>query len=214
MEQENAQQEPVEVEGAQVSEPIEEVSEPAESVSTLSQAEVARQIQEALKEAEKEWQSRKDTELQPLKDQNAALAKQLEDGKLAVQEQREIDAWGDTPEVKAFHEERRQHTIQLGKDREERERVQTLANQVNLTNRMTKAKEIATAHPGMDVEDLMRCKSPEEMQGLVDIFEKIKTNLARKPVQKVDSSVPSAPGVNLKDMDSLDAIRFALEHPK
>jgi len=217
LEQENAQQEPVEeVEGAQVSEPVEEVSEPAESVSepTFSQADVARQIKGALEEAETKWQSRKDTEFQPLKDQNTELLKQIKDAQLATQEQREIDSWGDTAEVKAFHLTRREHAAQVEVDRQKRMETETLANQINLTNRMVKAKEIATAHPGMDVEDLMRCQSPEDMQGLVDIFDKIKTSLGGKQPQKVDSSVPSAPGVNLKDMEPLDAIRFAVEHPK
>jgi len=217
LEQDNAQQEPVnEVEGAQASEPQNEVSESAESVSekTFSQAEVASQIKEALATEQVKWQSSKDKELSELQNKAVELEKQAKLAQLASQEQREIDSWGDTPEVQAFHEARREHAAQVEVDRQKRMETETLANQTSMTNRMIKAKEIATAHPGMDVEDLMRCQSPEDMQGLVDIFDKIKTSLGGKQPQKVDSSVPSAPGVNLKDMEPLDAIRFAVEHPK
>lgn len=183
-------------------EPVVEVSETQEP--TFKQADI-----DAKKtEWERESQSRKDKELQPLKDEIEKLSKEAGVSKLQTLEEREITTWGDTPEVKEFHQARRAL--------EEREHnTNVLAQQAALTNKTNQAKDLAVKY-SIDEKTLLECNSPEEMKVTaleLALAKRTEAEVEKAP-QAVDSGVQNIPGVDFSKMTPYDAIKWGLEHPK
>ena len=190
-------------------EPVQEVSPEAEKVSeteepTFKQADIDAKITER----EREWQSRKDTELQPLKDEIEKLKKSAGESKLQSLEEREITTWGDTPEVKEFQQARR--TFE-----DEKFNTQKLAQQVALTSKGIQAKEFAVKY-SIDEKTLLECNSPEEMKVTaleLALAKRTEAEVEKAP-QTVDSGVQNIPGTDFSKMTPQELIRWGLEHPK
>ena len=185
-----------------------EVSQEAEQVSetpepTFTQADIDAKVAER----ETEWQSRKDKEFQPLKDENDKLKQADEDSKLKTLEEREITQWGDTPEVKELQAERRQ----VAKDKHDTE---VLAAKTAWTNFNLQANEYASKY-GIDKASLLESESPGEMRvkALEMALEKKEGAEVEKAPQVVDSGVQSIPGVDFGKMTPKDMIKWSLEHP-
>ena len=196
----------------------EEISEPAEVVSaepTFKQEDVTKLIAEALEEKGKEWQSSKDKEFAVLQNNNLELETKAKLAALEALEEKERNEFGDTQEVKSFQAKRR------GQEEREAElarkglATETLANQISMTQKIMKAKEMGLNLSKVAENALLRCKTPEEMDGLVNIYKKVIANVKKeKPVQVVDSSVPNANGVDTTKLMGQDAILFALQTKK
>jgi hypothetical protein len=190
--------------------PTAEVSGEKEQPKTFKQEDLDKLVADK----EKEWQSRKDRELSELQNKVGELDKRAKLAELAVQEKRELETWGDTAEVKQFQDERRKFTEIQNSIIAEKARIETLANQTNMTARMMKAREIVSENPGMDVHDLLKCKTPEEMTDLVGIYKKIEAKFKSngKEGQKLDSSVPVAPGVDTSKLKGREAIAWGIKN--
>lgn len=204
-------------EGAEeVSEAAEQVSEKAEEVSAEAKPTFNQEyIDNLIVAKEKEWQSRKDEEFSRLQNEVGELRKKVTLASLATQEQKELESWGDTPEVRDFQGERRKFFEEKDTIVSERDKFRTIANKAEMATRFYAAKEIADKHPGLDVDYLLRCKSPDEMQEIVKLYENLKENLQEgvKAPQKIDSGVTQASGVNLSNMTPSELIKWGIEHP-
>ena len=191
-------------------EPAEKVSEKPEEVSepTFKQEDIDKAVTAKLAEAETEWQSRKDTEFGNYQNK----IKELETQSLNAQEAREIADWGDTEQTKEFQEARRAFMASKAEWEPKRLKVEEESRRNELVARGMRAKELADAN-GMDVNDLLKCKSPDEMNGLVEIWNRFKekSKIDNSPVQVVDSGAPSAQGVDSKTLSPIDKITSGLK---
>jgi len=194
-------------------EQAEKVSEEPEKVSeqTFKQEDIDKAITHKLAEAEKEWQSRKDRELSEYQTKISNLEKQT----LATLEAREIDSWGDTAEVKEFQAERRKLYESKAEFEPLRNKIEAESRRNEMVARGMKARELADAN-GMDVNDLINCNTPEEMNGLVAIWNKFKekNETDKTPVQIVDSGAPSTAGVDLNKMSAAEQLRWGVLHQR
>ncbi len=172
-------------------------------------------------EFKKAVQSEKDKsiakEMQPLKDKIRELDQKAQLADLIAREKQELVAWGDTDEVKDFQAERRRHLEERVKFESEKAETQALAQAVAQTNKMIKAKELATQY-GVSEKILLRSNSPEEMEDLAkelkESFEEVRTSAKEVPEQKVDSGIKSVSGPNLKGMTPREEIEWAVAHEK
>ncbi len=198
-------------------EPTTEVVEPTEPVSVVEQTgevspEVSvvsfsqEQVDKMLADKGKEWQSSKDKEFSDLTAKN----RDLESKTLEAQEVRERDNWGDTDEVKEFQAERRRQAEATTTLREDQARVRTEVLKSEYTARLIRAKELSDEH-GIPIAHLNDCQTPADMDKIVTLWTDLKEKSA--PVQKVDSGVPSAAGLDTKDWTATQFLEYAVAHP-
>ena len=211
LEQAEAVVEPVEQ--VSVTEQAEQVSGKTEEVVSeepkLTQADIEKAVTDRLKAAETDWQSRKDRELQPLKDKLEQQEKALTEHQLSVLEKKELEELGDTPETRKFHTDRR-------KFYDEKQSNDILVARAIQTNKTYNAREISAEY-GVDKDALMAGDSPEAMRVIAKAlaYEKLQEKKAEEaPSQEVDSGVPSTPGVDLSKLSPHELIAYGIRTQK
>ncbi len=190
-----------------VTEPKEQVSQKAEKVSEVPD------IDKLIETKQREWQSSKDKELQPLKDKIAELEKQSKESEFARQEARELEQFGDTKEVKDFQTERRR--LWTDRDTFSRER-NALMQEINVTREEAKAIKAhkLSIEKGIEVSKLLEAKTPEEMDYIALRIENEmlrETIIKNEPPVKVDSGVPTVTGIDFSKLSPREKIEEGLK---
>lgn len=215
MEQQNAQAEPVEAKVSGTESKAEVASEEkVEQVSdqTFTQAELDTKLTELktkwetesqikADEAEKDWQSRKDKEFQPLKGRIEELEKTSQESIFKAREDREREALGDTPEVRQIHQERRSDWADRQRLSQERAEFESVQAQVAEKGKALLLKDLVTEF-GVDGKKLAKAETEGEMRSIaLELYaERLKeeNEELKKDPQKIDSSLPSAGGGGYK----------------
>ncbi len=178
----------------------------------IDEAEITRRVAEA----EKGWQSRKDKELQPLKQRISELEKLTREKELALTEKRELEEVGDTPELRSFQSNRRRFQEEQSAFEEKRQATETLAARISEQAKVLQAIQLAKEH-GVDDKELLKADTPEAMESLAIKLEnqKLKGELAGKSkTQKVDSGVVSIAGEDWHTLPTNEKIRRGLDKLK
>ena len=189
-------------------EPISQETE--QPTSTAGASTFTREdIDQAVSKAKGEVQSAKDKEL-------AELQKQLADQDLSTLEATELEAWGDTTEVKEFQAERRKFTAEKATFQQEQVASQALASQINEQAKVMAATDFISQYnldEGAKAE-LLKAQNPQEMETIaVKLgYEKVKRD--SQPPKKIDSSLPSATGQSWRDLSARKKIEYGLKQKK
>lgn len=204
-----------------------QVSPENEQVSSITEEDVTKRIEEALTtfKGSEEYvtavQSAKDKsigkETQPLRDKILELEKTMTNQTLGLQEKRELEDLGDTKEVRDWQVERRKISEATYEVTQQKEANKLFAETLSAEAKTIKAHRLST-DKDIDLKELLKCETPEEMDSLSLKLENesLKTQLAEKdkPPQKLDSGTNSAQGVNLKDMSPVELIKLSLDQKK
>jgi hypothetical protein len=162
------------------------------------QAYIDRLLSEAREASLRAGQSSKDRELQPLKDTIDELKRKAREADLAAIEKSIAEKFGDSPESKdlavayrKLEEEKDAYENQRAKDRE-------FIEYVEAESRKVMAFKLAQQYPGTDEKELLKAKSPEEMQTMARDahIAFLKSGVTKTKAKKVASSVSTAPGTS------------------
>lgn len=172
-----------------------EEAKPSEDVEKI----ISERLEEAKKDWERDWQSRKDKELKPLYDRIANFEKEKDDALLRATEQREIDELGDTREVRDWQAQRRELTDRerraAQKEEEQNKKDEEFAKReqdIDEHEKIIKAYQLA-AEDDIDVNELLKAKTPDEMENIaLRLTNKKLREQGLKPPQVVDSGVTSS----------------------
>jgi len=182
----------------------------SEEGETFSQG----QLDEAVLKGKGEVQGAKDKEIQKLNEQLTELNQKASEFNLNTLEAKEIDAWGETDEVKQFHGQRRKLQGDILAYEKKQVILDAIEGDMAEEAAKVKAKELASQY-GIGEKELLAYHTPEEMESAAIKFGFTKVIAERdelaKKSQKIDSSAPSATGVAWQDLSPSDKVRRGLQ---